>query len=107
VRCMIRVKKRVETNSGGIGIEMSPFNFLNGDETRCESEAFAVVVQYIRVLDVGHVKILDHKNIVLNNFNFSSNNLMISVLTGLTGRYLVELLSLYYFFDHRFATLVS
>jgi hypothetical protein len=24
------------TNSGGVGIEMLPFNFLNGDETRCQ-----------------------------------------------------------------------
>jgi hypothetical protein len=30
----ILFSERVETDSGGIGIEMSPFNFLNVDENR-------------------------------------------------------------------------
>jgi hypothetical protein len=38
-------------------------------------------IKYVPVLDV-RPKILDHKNAVLDNFNFSSNSSMISVLTG-------------------------
>jgi hypothetical protein len=35
------------------------------------------ILKYIPVLDVRHVKILDHKSTVLDDFNFSSSDSMI------------------------------
>jgi hypothetical protein len=43
----------------------------------CVEHRFAVEFKYILVLDVRHVKILDRKNAVLDNFNLLSIKLMI------------------------------